>query len=288
MNYLYKLIDNLFTKKKDKSEEKIERLIDCKSITVLDLYDVNVLTLDKFWSILESESDNVNQIMNKIKDVMKNIKDEMNFESYIVPNPKAENGGYWSDYPYDFVRETYSDRGIGQYLMFIIYVDGNRIDIKRNIIIAQPNLTKNEKKVVCGIFKKHLPYNFIWSGENIENMTITYQTNTDEFEIPEFYDDDTHPYLFLTIMQNCDDFIYENSELMRNIVQYLDNNHIKYHYSCTTNTCEFEIYRLNDYDKKVDDINKILDSLIKDNNEISSYKYYIFSDPNTEVYGKSG
>lgn len=279
----------LFSKKKSK-QNKInngEKYIDCSKITVLDLYDVNVIQMEQFWNIVQSENDNVQHIMQKIKDIMVDISNRMGFNSYIVPNPRSENGSYWSDYPFDFIRQKYGNDDIGKFFVFIVYINDGVIDLNKNIIIDGFELDKKQKKMICDLFWAHLPYNFEWSGENIETMKIKYDKNDTKFEIPQFHDDDQHPYVLLMIKHNYDKFIWYKDDVLKPIVNYVNNGNIKFHYSCGIEMCEFELYRFLNYKDEIDGFNEILDKLVNDNNEITSYNYSIFTDEMTEVYTKT-
>ena len=132
--------------------------------------------------------------------------------------------------------------------------------------------------------KEHLPFNFEWTGENIDAMYIKYNQNEIEYQIPDFYENDTYPSMYLTIMHNYNEFIWEKDIKLKTIIDYFKKNNIKSHYSCGISDCIFELYRLNNYQEKTKEINEILNDMINDNNKLYNYHYFIHSDPDTEVY----
>lgn len=91
-------------------------------MTVLDFYDVDVIKMDQFWHIIQSETSDIKIIIDEITNIMKDIKQKLGYESYLVPNPKSDKGTYWTDYPYDFLTETYKDNLPEHFFRFIVYL----------------------------------------------------------------------------------------------------------------------------------------------------------------------
>lgn len=121
----------------------------------------------------------VNKYKKTIGILKTHIKKELKkigIKTFIVKNSMADNGIYFSDYPWAIVREKYNvDIGDHKFIIVEIHVDNsNKIDtnrIKQITILHTGDFNKKKAKLM-EIFKKKFGKKYIWNGNNKDKMYV--------------------------------------------------------------------------------------------------------------------
>ena len=114
----------------------------------------------------------ITKIINRIIPSIKSK--EINF--FIVPLPLSDNGMYWTDYAHSYLTRFYGDdHDENDFIRMVIYLNNDlTINYEREILLSYELDIKNQQ-TVYDTFRKHLPYNYVWSGNQLEVMRVEYK-----------------------------------------------------------------------------------------------------------------
>jgi len=134
-------------------------------------YDLKVIRPKDVYKHISDEP-----VLKKVVDKIKPEIEKQNIKFYIIPLPISEGGIYWTDYANSYMIENYGDDYDASSFMYItIYFDKNlKINYEKNSDISYV-LNKDQQKIVADIFVKHLPYNYVWDGNDRKVMNILYK-----------------------------------------------------------------------------------------------------------------
>ena len=142
----------------------------------------NFFSLEMFFQVTVIPPEEVNNylqnnvIFEKIRNEIIPKLNSKEIKVYLIPLPLSDNGIYWSDYADSYLNKFYGQKHFDEeYIKITIYFDNDLIlNINRDIKINY-NLNQSNQQIVYDTFRKHLPYNFNWSGIILESMTIQYE-----------------------------------------------------------------------------------------------------------------
>ncbi len=141
----------------------------------------HAFSLEMFFNLRVVPPKNVNKYITKnavikkvIDKIMPEIKaNQINF--FVIPLALSDNGVYWTDYAHSYLTEFYGgDYDKDDFIQMTIYLENDlSINYEREILISY-ELDIKKQQIVYDIFAKYLPYNYVWSGNQLEVMRIEY------------------------------------------------------------------------------------------------------------------
>ena len=264
-----------------------------KEMTVLDFYDVDRTEDQELAVAIDKSSIEVQKVYNKLKHTIPKLT-ELGWQADIVPLKLSHNGVYWSDYPYDYLKEKHGDTyGDKPGIYFVVYLDesGENVNLNKDILGTFDHMNVEMKKKVLTLFYKEMPKNFEWDGNNNKVMTIKYSSNDSIEQAPQaqqvnfdnLRSDDTYPQLSIHFDMKIDLFKIESIDdlnVMKDLKNVLEG--MQHHISYGLHDIELEINSVDEeyvyelYNK----INGVLDKYenINDKNEkisVTSMTYYV-------------
>lgn len=263
-------------KKDDSSKTKLtpER----KVLSVLDFYDVLQVNDAQLETVTNRSSDNIRNIYKIIKKNIIPQLDKLGWSTDIVPLPLSKKGIYWTDYPYDYLKEKHGEKWFNRPSMyFIIYMnkDGQSLNLNRNIKINFSHMNKDMKIKIINLFQNTLSDNYEWSGDNNDVMTIYYLPKTiKKIDISKLKSEDIFPQLSfgIDVKKDLFDINIDDLNVIKDIKRHIKK--FKYNVEYGQNDIYIKIFGVNE-SKVFKLYNDIMNAInIKDNQVTNYYAYY--------------
>lgn len=180
-----------------KSEKKKEEI----SITnAIDFFDIpKIYTPSDLGRILENEPNSIIKIFEKIIKLVPKLKKIWNFVRIFI-NPYDEKRQlFWSDYIDAYFAQEDKNWHQKKFYIFEIKIQNEKL-VPPHILIHYKHINLNEKQETLNIYKKYLPNNFKWDGNNNSSMYISYfKLNPPTDFNMTLKENDTYPTIYIAL-----------------------------------------------------------------------------------------
>jgi hypothetical protein len=207
---------------------------------------------------------------------------KLKIKTFIVPLPLSYNNIYWTDFPPDYIKETYNEYLYNiNYIYFTFFMNygGTEINLNKNIKIHFSNFNKEIKIKIIDIFEKYLFGYYIWNGSNNTIMEIMFNKNNNIKYIDKLLikNEDKYPSLFISIYSNID--FDENKNISNKLIKFVEKTFVNYDLIWEVNSYNI-FFTINSFDDK-----KIIEKLktyIKSQTNIKKTQFYFMKNKDSE------
>ena len=275
----HKIVTNKDKIKEPKKETKIiTNKEPLKDKTVVLKNDISKKDLEK----VVLKNDTTNYIYKILTTKIIPEINKLKIKTFIVPLPLSYNNINWTDFPPDYIKETYNEYLYNiNYIYFTFFMNygGTEINLNKNIKIHFSNLNKENKIKIIDIFEKYLFGYYIWDASNNTMMEILFNKNNNIKYINKslIKSEDTYPSLFISMYSNID--FDENKKLSNKLIKFVEKTCVNY--NVISEVDSYNIYfTINSFDDK-----KIIEKLktyIKSQTNIKKTEFYFMINKDSE------